>query len=156
MRLRRWGVKEVVAVQLKILKRGPRADLIAFIDVERAVPEFLALVVLPERLCIAFDLMQQGESMDLVCGYLSTGEYPKHLVQWIKGIDHQRATQADDSCTYLETGVLSQFDIYDVWNHSGDRVFVNQPRNGTLYDMNLSDGSFEKLSLDGLITIVPF
>jgi len=156
MSLRRWGDKEVVVVKLKISKLGAGASLLTFIDVEKAFPEFLALVVLPKRLCIAFDLMQQGGATDLVCGYLSTGEYPKHLVQWIKGIDHQRATQADDSCTYLETGVLSKFDIYDVWIHSGDRVFVNQRSNGTLYNMSLSDGSFEKLSLDGLITIVPF
>lgn len=156
MRLRRWGDKEVVAVKLKFLKQGDGADLLAFIDVEKAVPELLALVLLPRRLCIAFDLMQQGDSIDLVCGYLSTGEYPKHLVQWIKGVDRQRATQADDSCTYLETSGSGQFDIYNVWNHSGDRVFVNQPANGTLFDMSLSDGSFDKLSIDGLIKILPF
>lgn len=156
MALRRWGGKEVVVVKLKILKAGANSSLLAFIDVEKPDVEFLALVVLPGKLCIAFDLMRQGESIDLVCGYLATGEYPKHLVQWIKGIDRQRATQADDSCTYLETGVSAHFDIYDVWNHSGDRIFVNQPQNGILFDMSLSDGSFEKLSLDGLIKILSF
>jgi hypothetical protein len=156
MRLRKWGDREVVAVKLNFVKLRGNADLLAFIDVEKLVPEFLALVVLPGRLCIAFDLMQKGESMDLVCGYLSTGEHPKHLVQWIKGIDRHEAIQADDSYSYIETGVSARFDIIDVWNHSGDWVFVNQPHNGTLFDLNLSDGSFEKLSLDGLIKILPF
>lgn len=156
MRLRKWGEKEVVVVKLKIFKPGAISSLLAVIDVEKAVPEFLALVVLPHRLCIAFDLMKQGESMDLVCGYLSTGDYPKHLVQWIKGIDCQRAIQADDSCAYLETGASAEFDIENVWNHSGDRVFVNQPDRKTLFDMSLSDGSFEKIPLDGLIKILSF
>ncbi len=156
MRLRKWGNREVVAVKLNIPNLRGKDSLLAFIDAEKTVPEILALVVLPGRLCLAFDLIKQGESTDLVCGYLSTGEHPKHLVQWIKGIDRQRAIQADDSWSYIETGVSGEFDIYDVWNYSGDRVFVNQPGSGTLFDLRLLDGTFEKLSLEGLIKILPF
>lgn len=157
MRLRKWGDREIVVVKLKLtLSPNSRTDLLAFIDVEKPVPEFLSLLVLPGRLCIAFDFIQQKESMDLVCGYLSTGEYPKYLVQCFKGIDRQGAIQADDSCSYLETGVLARFDIYNIWSHSGERVFVNQPENDTLYDLNLSDGSFEKIPSNGLIKILSF
>ena len=155
MRLRKWGNREVVAVKLNIPKLRGKDSLLAFIDVEKPVPEILALVVLPGRLCLAFDLIMQAESMDLVCGYLSTGEHPKHLVQLIKGIDRQRATQADDSCSYIETGVSGEFDIHDVWNYSGDQVFVNQPGSGTLFNLSLLDGHIDKLSLDGLIKILP-
>ena len=76
-------------------------------------------------------------------------------MQLIKGIDRQRATQADDSCSYIETGVSGEFDIHDVWNYSGDQVFVNQPGSGTLFNLSLLDGHIDKLSLDGLIKILP-
>jgi hypothetical protein len=154
MGLRRWGERDVIVVRLKTIRSGAEATVLTFIDVEKLNVNFLAHVVFPKKLCIAFDLMRRGKSVDLTCGFLATGHYPKNLVQWTQGINNRMLTQVEEEFSFIETGRDPDFDIHDVWHHSGGRVFVNQRGTGTLYDLLLSDGCFEKISIHGLLKIV--
>lgn len=159
LRTLRWQGEEALVIRAKIEFVTAHATLLVVLSVRTGKPEMLSTVVIPQKLCLAFDTVANGNGHDLILGYLATGKYPEYLIEVVNAADRQPLIETDGRHLLLRSGGSLHFDIFSVKCLSAKRVLVLQKLH-TLYDITLPDGDFapmegdyQKMEVNGIFDI---
>lgn len=140
-----FNAKEIIAVKAKINELPNRGTCILCFEVNENIFSVVNKILLPYRSCIAFDFKVVGNRLDLICGYLSTGSYPKQLVQYFKEINKAKGAivASDEYPSIIKSDGTANMDVYNINFLNSNRVIAIQGNN-KFYDIDLLQMEFKE------------
>jgi hypothetical protein len=139
----KWQGRNVFIIRFQLaFWQQPGAVLMIF-DPESNPGKPISIVVLPDRLCMAFGLLSTPDSVGLICGYLN---YEGNLMEYVEDLDKDPFREV----SYVPKGSYPRDpqgpviqDIYDVVVITEDRVILNE-ENRFLIDVDLRSMTFAR------------
>lgn len=142
-----WKRKEVLLMRA-MLHLSKRYSVFIFFDYSDQKVTVLTRICIPETLCLAYDVYDHGNGVDMAFGYASTGNHFR-LVKHLRDIDQKNHWMILEKGEVIDARVTTPEDIYDISYISRDRIFALQQGNN-VYDINLSDYTYTESEYAGL------
>lgn len=120
----KWHDKDAILLKcgINLLKR--ECSIILGLDFSGGKPEILFTVCIFDKLCLGFDIVNQSGRIDLICGYLATGDYPKYLVQRIRDVSHNKVIITTDTEELIPSDGSINSDIVEINSFKENKILA--------------------------------
>ncbi|HVS90846.1 MAG TPA: SIR2 family protein [Mucilaginibacter sp.] len=145
-----WFGEQVIILTATISLQFVKSSFLIVFQFKDEKLKVLSRVFFPHRFCYTHTLIQRSNEMNLVAGYLATGNFP--LIQYFKGINQVFDTTINGQPAIIQPLTKGNADILSMQAISADRVIAIQ-ENERLYDIKLQDMTERSMDVKNLIRV---